>query len=260
MLPDPTYCAQQVQRHDRDRFLCTLFAPRAAQADIFALLAFNIEISRIVEAVQEEMIGHIRFTWWREVVEDLFAGRPAKAHPVAEALKPVIESGAHAQEQFIQLIEARQACLPKPRFAGMEELLAYSQITGGLLLQLIAQAAGIRDVPTLFAAQKFGTAYALTGHLRSLHHQRQHGLSYLPELYGSASWTNKTVAPVAQAMLAIARTLLDEVEPYARLQLLKPYRIITHHHAKNLRRHAAQLLDYTPPASDLRLTLRLLLP
>ena len=43
------YCAEQVRRFDRDRWLSTLLAPDAAQRDLLVLYAFNLELARIRE-------------------------------------------------------------------------------------------------------------------------------------------------------------------------------------------------------------------
>ena len=55
-----SYCAEEVRLGDRDRFLMTLFAPSEHREALFALYAFNIEISKTREVVSEAMLGAIR--------------------------------------------------------------------------------------------------------------------------------------------------------------------------------------------------------
>ncbi|MCR9114839.1 MAG: phytoene synthase, partial [Rhodobacteraceae bacterium] len=43
---DLTACAGLVQRGDPDRFAATMAAPVAARAGLFAIYAFNVEVSR----------------------------------------------------------------------------------------------------------------------------------------------------------------------------------------------------------------------
>ena len=54
---------------DPDRSLAALFAPREARADLFALIALNVELARIAEIVTEPGLGIIRLQWWREAID-----------------------------------------------------------------------------------------------------------------------------------------------------------------------------------------------
>ncbi|MCW5749333.1 MAG: squalene/phytoene synthase family protein, partial [Alphaproteobacteria bacterium] len=53
-------CGQQVRAADRERFLCSLFAAEPARGDLWALLAFNVEIARTRETVSAPPLGEIR--------------------------------------------------------------------------------------------------------------------------------------------------------------------------------------------------------
>ena len=63
-----SYCAQEVRRHDRARYLSSLFAPDERREDLFALYAFNLEVAKTAEVVSEPMLGQIRLQWWREAI------------------------------------------------------------------------------------------------------------------------------------------------------------------------------------------------
>src|SRR5882724_8075260 len=88
-----SHCAEEIRRHDRDRFLAALFVPVEQREALFAACALNIELARIRTAVSEEMLGHIRQAWWEEAVEALYVGAPPRGQPVLLALAPVIEAG-----------------------------------------------------------------------------------------------------------------------------------------------------------------------
>ena len=77
---------------DYDRYLSALFAPVGSREALFALIAFNHEVARIPEAVSEPMLGRIRLQWWREVVEAVYAGAPARRHEVAVPLADAIRA------------------------------------------------------------------------------------------------------------------------------------------------------------------------
>ena len=48
-----SYCAEQVRGFDHDRFLTAIFAPAAVREHLFALYAFNIELAKVREVVEE---------------------------------------------------------------------------------------------------------------------------------------------------------------------------------------------------------------
>ncbi len=75
-----SYCGHEVRKHDRDRFLTSLFVPpRRAQA-LLAVYALNTELAHIRDAVsEEETIGHIRLAWWQEAIEALYVGARRRA-------------------------------------------------------------------------------------------------------------------------------------------------------------------------------------
>ena len=66
-----SYCADQVRRQDRERYLTALFAPAGRREDLFALYAFNLEVAKTAEVVSEAMVGRIRLQWWREAIEEI---------------------------------------------------------------------------------------------------------------------------------------------------------------------------------------------
>ena len=83
-----SYCARHVRAQDRDRYLTALFAPGERREDLFALYAFNLEVAKTAEVVSETMIGRVRLQWWRDCLEETYAGRPrhhAVAGPLAKA-------------------------------------------------------------------------------------------------------------------------------------------------------------------------------
>ena len=79
------HCEALVRAADKDRFLASLFAPAEHRAALLALYAFNIEVSRVREAVREPLPGEIRLQWWSDVLGGQGRGEVA-ANPVAAAL------------------------------------------------------------------------------------------------------------------------------------------------------------------------------
>ena len=74
-----------MREHDPDRYLATLFAPADAREALFALYAFDHEITRVRRMVSEPVAGLVRLQWWREALDALAADQPP-AHPVVAAV------------------------------------------------------------------------------------------------------------------------------------------------------------------------------
>jgi len=87
--PNLSYCGAEVHSHDRDHFLATLFIPVQHREAFFCLYALNLELARIHTLVSEEMIGHIRYAWWQEAIEEIYSGGKVKGQPVLQALAEV---------------------------------------------------------------------------------------------------------------------------------------------------------------------------
>ena len=83
------HCEELVRTGDKNRFLATLFAPQKYRRALYALYAFNIEVTRIRELAREPMPGEIRLQWWRDVLGGAGRGE-IDAHPVAAALRDVV--------------------------------------------------------------------------------------------------------------------------------------------------------------------------
>src|SRR3546814_3218138 len=78
-----------VERHDRGRYLASLFAPEAQREHLFAPYAFNHEVAKTAAVVSEPMIGRIRLQWWRERLAGLYDGAARQnedVQPLAEAI------------------------------------------------------------------------------------------------------------------------------------------------------------------------------
>lgn len=225
-------CAEMVRRHDRDRFLCALFAPADRRDDLFALYAFNLEVAKTREIVREPMLGQIRLQWWRETIAGIYAGQPRR-HEVVQPLAETIRRHDLPRQALDALIDAREADLQAEPLETLAHLEAYAEATSAGLnrIALIIQGAGAG--PSQDAVRHVGIAWALTGMIRALPTQHrqgrlfiprqicaQHGLS-LDTIDGAAArGALGSIADLARAHLAAARDLAGQVEPAARPVLL----------------------------------------
>jgi len=150
-----------VRRGDPDRWLASRFiADETARADVVALYAFNIELSRVAESVSEPLMGEIRLTWWREAVDELFAGGAPRGHAVIQALAGAIRRRGLAQAPFEAMIEARFIDLEPGGLSTAAEVEAYADGTAGALMALAVAALGGGEA---LAVRPAAQAWALAG-------------------------------------------------------------------------------------------------
>jgi 15-cis-phytoene synthase len=82
---------QLIRRVDPDRWLTSRFiADQRARTDVLALYAFDHELARASRVASTQLLAEIRLTWWREVLDQIFAGQAVRRHPVAEALADAV--------------------------------------------------------------------------------------------------------------------------------------------------------------------------
>ena len=230
-----SYSAQQVRASDPDRFLTALFAPGAPRAHLFALYAFNLEVARIPELIHEPMMGQIRLQWWRERLEEIYAGQPRAGAETPQALAKAIAAAALPRAAFESLLEARERDLDPTPPVDMAEFQAYAQATAGTLGELAARCLGANDAASLAAARDVGTAWAMIGHLRALRFNAERGRMTLPRstmgnttaadvLKGRAKdavrATAQAIGAEAAALLGVARALRREIDKRALPALL----------------------------------------
>ena len=104
--PAPTLDAQ-VRAADVDRWLSSRFvADEQRRADLIALYAFEAELMAIPTRVTQPMLAEMRYVWWREQMDGVFAGVARKGHPVLEALTELVARHGLGRAPFDALIEA----------------------------------------------------------------------------------------------------------------------------------------------------------
>ena len=172
-------CGALVERHDRDRYLASLFAPEAEREQLFALYAFNHEVAKTAEVVSEPMLGQIRLQWWRESLEGIYAGSP-RQHEVVEPLARTIEARRLPRELFEAVIDARELDLEPEPPEDLDALRVYAEGSSTAPLKLALRVLGAEDEASREAAEHLGPAWAYLGLLRALPLHARQKRSYLP--------------------------------------------------------------------------------
>jgi len=166
-----------LQRHDRDRFLATLCAPTARQPALWALLGFNYEIARVREVVSEPILGQIRLQWWRDVLDEIYAGKPPRRHEVAEPLAAAVLGCGLDRALLDGMIAAREQDLAGEPPATLAALETYLAASSSNLLQ--AQLA-VLGAEAMAAAHHVGIAWGLVGLIRALPYHAAAKILYIP--------------------------------------------------------------------------------
>lgn len=180
--PVPTgiaYCAAELRRGDPDRYMIAMIAPEPTRSNLMALFAFNLELARIPDTVSEPLIGQMRLSWWRDAVDECFAGTPRK-HEVVEALAACVSRLEPPREPFDEILDGREldAIAEAPR--DEQDFIRYLERSGGALSRLGAIFCGARDDESLRAAEGVGIAHAMVGLVRSLPFRRRMPRTPLP--------------------------------------------------------------------------------
>jgi phytoene synthase len=132
------YCRELVSQNAKERYWASLYAPAEKRGALYALYAFDHEISRIAQAVREPMAGEIRLQWWREVLEGK-RGDEAAAHPVAATLLKAVADHQLPVSRLLAAIDAHASDLYDEPLADFDE---YGEATKGVIIALAAQILG----------------------------------------------------------------------------------------------------------------------
>lgn len=73
-----------VRTSRRDQFLAAMFLPPALREVVINIYALDIELEHVHHVVKEEMMGHIRYAWWQEAIEQLINEGTARPQPLLQ--------------------------------------------------------------------------------------------------------------------------------------------------------------------------------
>jgi phytoene synthase len=209
------YCHDIVRRHDKDRYLASLFAPEDKRPHLWALYAFNYEIARVRELIDQPMAGEVRLQWWSEALGSLAAGGSA-GHPVLGALGEAVNAGSLPMQALMGLIEARRFDLYDDPMPTLTDLEGYLGETSSMLIQFASMIlVGADAAIAATAAGYAGVAYGLAGLLRALPLQRARGQCFVPRdlLEPEGLQPSDVVAGTQrQALTRVIRTLIGIAE------------------------------------------------
>lgn len=249
-LPDAaSYCAALLRERNIDRYLAALFLSAEIRRDVYALYAFDVEITQIRSMIKEPMMGEIRAQWWRDIIGGDRSGE-ADNNPVAAELLRAIATNSLPPMGFDNYLKARVFDLysdPMPD-TGMFE--GYAGETAAFLFyqsaSIIAKSSGVAipdELPD--CAGHAGVAWAIVDVLKNLPvHRARHQCFVSGDVltkagvtldeYFSAEDEDKNVSLVRELIVEARRhqtlfrsnfeTLPSELKPaFLTMSLVSPY-------------------------------------
>jgi Squalene/phytoene synthase len=205
-----SYCAKLTRDHDRNRYLCALFAPVEVREAWFTMFAFQHEITSIAHKVGEEMVGFIRYAWWRETLDAVFKGVPPRGHPVAEALGTTVKRLSLPRAPFDAIIEAHERAMAEKR--ELDE--AFLEATATPLMLLCAVSAYSNVIPAQ-AGIPIASVKAVDNEIPAYAGMTQERLRVLAISFAAieAALLPHTTEEHKTQFIALARTRLTQAKP-----------------------------------------------
>lgn len=154
------------REYDHDRYLLSLFTPHKFRPAIWVVLAFNYEISKTWEVVSDHTIGLIRLQWWRDALDEIYAGKAPRKHEVVEPLAEAIRAYDLPQDLFERLIAAREFDLQGTAPETLECFYNYCNATNTPLTQLILKITG--ETATESQIKNISVHYSAVGLVRAV--------------------------------------------------------------------------------------------
>ncbi|GAA4335312.1 presqualene diphosphate synthase HpnD [Variovorax defluvii] len=155
-----------------------LFLPRPRRAAITAFYAFCREIDDVVDEVSDPGVAATKLAWWRNEVQQAFAGRPQ--HPVMQALMPHAGTYGIEARQLQEVIDGCQMDLEQTRYLDFAGLKRYCHLVAGVVGEGAARIFGQTEAQTTTYAHKLGLALQLTNIIRDVGEDALRGRIYLP--------------------------------------------------------------------------------
>ena len=168
MTPNDAFLAQQLRRLDYERYLLSLLAPSFRRHALWAILALNLELSRIPDMVSQPVLGQMRLAWWRDAIRRALHQRESGGNPVLEGLMAAAAHGLIDEAALNGLVDGHEQLLLRDPGGALATLDADAGAIGVALARLRLQALGVNSAGYDDTARRQGVAWELMRRLRAL--------------------------------------------------------------------------------------------
>lgn len=164
------------RKGDYDAYLIRQFVPKPARDSYDALRTLNLELARLPETVSNPTIGRLRMQFWRDAVNNTFAGNPPR-EPISMVLHKAItdlaersHSGSAKSLKFwlLRLISTREHHMDNRPFPSLAALEDYGENTYSTLMYMTLAAMPVRSVHVDHLASHIGKACGIVATLRGI--------------------------------------------------------------------------------------------
>lgn len=167
--------ADRCRKSDYDGYMIRNFIPKFRQDAYDALRAFNLELVRLPELVSNPTIGQMRMQFWRDAVNNTFAGKPPK-EPIMILLHKVLTELAETHDSspnsirfwLLRLINTREKYMDNRPFTSLAALEEYAENTYSTLMYSTLAALPIRSMHVDHLASHIGKACGIVAVLRGI--------------------------------------------------------------------------------------------
>jgi phytoene synthase len=185
----------QVRRLDPERWLSSRFiSDPQARADVIAIYAFDHELGRAPKVASNPLLGEIRLTWWREMLDEAYGGGAVRHHPTALALAAAIARRSLPRGPLETMIDARYRELD-PAPMNLADALEWAEGTGGGAAQ--AAALALDPAADVGKAREAGKAWAIGRLMATAGMEGPAALAALAEALAKAQGLSVAAFPAA---------------------------------------------------------------
>ena len=171
------YCAEQVRTYDYHRYFAAMFAPADVRRGLIALYAFNLEIASIRERVSEALLGQMRLQWWRDTIDEIYAGS-VRNHAVVSEFAWSVQAFDLPRAGILRMIDGRMFDLEEDPPEDRGALTGYASATSGQLAVLAVHICNNIDDTSHIDA--LGTFWGMSGLLRAMPYHAAQRRVYVP--------------------------------------------------------------------------------
>jgi 15-cis-phytoene synthase len=174
-----SFCADLVRTHDFSRYASTLFVPARERRALFAIYAFNAEISRVHDLVSQPLPGEIRLQWWTDMLAGSGHGS-VEGNPVAAELLLAIRNFRLPVGPLSRLVEEHQFDLYNDPMPSMTALEGYLSGTASALFSIAARVMARSSEETDHLARHAGLAQGIAQVIAALPRDASRRQLFLP--------------------------------------------------------------------------------
>jgi NADH dehydrogenase [ubiquinone] 1 alpha subcomplex assembly factor 6 len=148
---DDAECERLVKTFDYEHYLSLMFLAPARRRAALAVRAYNVELATVRDSARgNALTGRIRFQFWREILEEIYAagragGAPGEGarvhHPVGRALARAVRDHGLQRRWLDRMLVAREQELDNVEFGDMGDFEEYAEAVGGSMMYLVLECA-----------------------------------------------------------------------------------------------------------------------